>query len=649
MITPAFTKTSKNNKVWYFVLSLVVVACILSPIASANFFSDIVKTITQFIGGALLAFAEMIVVWGTSLFVTVIEHTILRFGEYFTEPNEALQGIWALIRDIANLIIVVLFLVTAFGLVLGGGKGSGFSKKILLYLLVAALFVNLSAFFVLALIDISNALFVSVFNLSGGTEESLLKSVISDNKTDILKGNNIFFTLVAPLILCVVALFLFLAYLFLMLTLVHRFIAAILLVITSPIAVVAFAMKLSGKGRMFANIFERWKTHLMVVLLKPIMLVLGLVVMVKIYDTLIDIAFRSAVGPFEKLTGLVVASIVLIYGLFQLKSFLDNMDGLIAEGKGGVSTFGGAFKAVAGRVRGGVSRVGAVAGKVSSGIPATGRALALPTRFREFKEKAAEKKEKMLEPYNPVRNLIRSRRGQVSVEDANKLRTLEQNREKARREQKQEEKRQEMEQAWIDAGKEKSTFLSLGIDEGKEKWKGEKRMTVMEQEQAQKLEEQRIADEKKHEEDKVSRNIKDQSAKRPKERWEKEREEFKKADAERRRKKERDEKVAEGLEKERIKEEIKRNMEAEKSKKQAEETTVDPDGKPASGGGNLYDANDRQMNDAEMEDVRNQGVAARAERGSGNKTGGKPASGGGNTKKKTILDSDGKPASGGKG
>ena len=181
-----------------------------------------------------------------------------------------------------------------------------------------------------------------------------------------------------------------------------------------------------------------------------------------------------------------------------------------------------------------MSRVSTAAGKVSSGIPAARRAVALPTRFKKFREKAGEKKEEMLKPFTPERNLFRKMTG---------------------------------------------------------------RRSVAEQGQWNELEKQRAAKKEEYKKLKASQAIKaDYKTKRPEERWEKERNELKKAEAEREREKARDEKVAEGLEKERIREEIKRKMEAEKTLlgpdgkpasgdgNTEKKTIFGPDGKPASGG-----------------------------------------------------------------
>ena len=211
---------------------------------------------------------------------------------------------------------------------------------------MAALLVNFSAFITLALIDISNALFVSIFNLLGlgGDNAGLVNLELTAISTHIKTEGTFdyFHSLAAPLILCVLSLFVFLANIFISLSLIHRFIVALCLTIMSPLAVLGFAASLGEKYTVFINLFKKWKAYLFAVLIQPIILIFGIVIISTIYSSVRHISegleadLLDTSANIGLLTGIVFGGMVVVVGLFQLIKIMNNLEGYLSgEGKKG--------------------------------------------------------------------------------------------------------------------------------------------------------------------------------------------------------------------------------------------------------------------------------------------------------------------------
>ena len=79
--------------------------------------------------------------------------------------NNGTQKAWTTFRDIANVAFVVAFLVLIYSQVTGGGITNYGIKKMLPKLVVAAILVNVSFIFCQLLVDISNIIGNSIYNL----------------------------------------------------------------------------------------------------------------------------------------------------------------------------------------------------------------------------------------------------------------------------------------------------------------------------------------------------------------------------------------------------------------------------------------------------------------------------------------------------
>lgn len=184
--------------------------------------------------------------------------------------DSGVRTAWGAIRDIANVIFVVLFLMVIFSQLTGVGIDNYGIKKILPKLIVAAILINLSYVICELVIDISNIL--------GNSLESLLADPAKDIEYDNTKiaaaglistalggGGAVLYTLlgagaatgglgivalglaVLGIVIAIVA-----AIIFIYLILVIRQAGVILLVVLAPAAIVCYMLPNTEK------IFKRW-------------------------------------------------------------------------------------------------------------------------------------------------------------------------------------------------------------------------------------------------------------------------------------------------------------------------------------------------------------------------------------------------------
>ena len=317
MSFPPQLKLSRNTA-----LTVLFFAVLLSAVPV---YALSVSSLVQPFAGFFMASAEAFFLVGKALFLKIIEWTILDFSTYWEGGlGGTLERFWQMIRDVVNLLIVVLFILTAILTVFGE---FAFKRKILLGLLVAALFVNFSAFFTLALFDVSHALFAVIFNLLDAELLSSISpfggygSVLLDVNDDAL------WNIVYAVTIAAISLFLSLGFVWFSVILIERFILALFLVISSPLAVLGFFLQLSG-GQSFGemlNFYKFWKEKLIYTLVTPVFLIFCLLIIITIFFQLHDqvqpadgIPPLWGVDAWEILVQISVAGIVLVIGMFKI-------------------------------------------------------------------------------------------------------------------------------------------------------------------------------------------------------------------------------------------------------------------------------------------------------------------------------------------
>ena len=313
------------------VLCLLVLCVLFVPqFVFADLVGGIASVLAAVLGG-LLKGLTLILGLFQLLFLQVVEFTILNFAANWQEGGylSDFRVVWQVLRDFVNLVIVVLFVLTAMMTAFGNGL-FGFRHKSLVYLIGAAIFVNFSAFFTLFILDISHILFMLFFNALDATSWGSLSPF--SGYTEILGdvGTGVF-NLVLFIIAIVVTWFIILGILYFCIILIERYVIAMFLVLLSPIAALGFFTSLSGGNPLaskFSGFYGQWKDKLGYVFSMPVVLILGF--------TLLLVLFRGALGQatdpsnFVTLLGLsnpqgralliqiAMASIVLILGIFKV-------------------------------------------------------------------------------------------------------------------------------------------------------------------------------------------------------------------------------------------------------------------------------------------------------------------------------------------
>ena len=337
-----------RSRIFWVILCLALLLLVFFPqFASAAGLTDTLSSFFRAFLGGVLRGSKFFVWVGQSLFLKVIDFTILEFAKSWRDGLLSNFSVaWQVLRDLVNLVIVVLFvlttIVTAFG-----DKAFGFNRKSLIYLIGAAVFVNFSAFFTLLVIDISHIIFMLFFNalpLDGFGSLSPFSgydSVLSEIGTT-------FMNLVVALIGIVVNWFVMLGLLFFSIILVERYVIAMFLVLLSPIAVLGFFAKRSGGNvltKKVISFYNAWEERIQYVFSTPVVLVLGFVLLMGLVrHTLGEAAdpsnFVQLLGATsdegrDLLIKLTLGSLVLIYGIFKVGSMAKDANILGKNGIGG--------------------------------------------------------------------------------------------------------------------------------------------------------------------------------------------------------------------------------------------------------------------------------------------------------------------------
>lgn len=211
----------------------------------------------------LVKIADVILYFVGMFFTFVVEQLVINMGHFITSSDAVgIKIAWRIMRDLANLAIIGGLIATAIGTILHLATIN--AQKLLVRLIIAALLVNFSFFFAGAVIDSSNFLATAIYNATIHTEkcgescnivdrfESVIRSPHPDLKTYLdgkVKGFFSFegvgtgmlgvFQDILTLVLIAVTIFVFLSAISLLL---GRFVALILILITSPIGIAGLAI-----------------------------------------------------------------------------------------------------------------------------------------------------------------------------------------------------------------------------------------------------------------------------------------------------------------------------------------------------------------------------------------------------------------------
>src|SRR3989338_2387639 len=133
------------------------------------------RTASFLVGTALISITAWLLAAVGLLFNVLVDNTIITFGYLFNnaEVGKAIGTAWGAFRDIANIVIIGMFVFIAINMILGV-KEFGEKKKVAGVLIIAAL-LNFSLLFTKVIIDASNftaVQFYKMSQLSGGAESA---------------------------------------------------------------------------------------------------------------------------------------------------------------------------------------------------------------------------------------------------------------------------------------------------------------------------------------------------------------------------------------------------------------------------------------------------------------------------------------------
>ena len=98
-----------------------------------------------------------------------------------SDRDSSFHQVWAIFRDITNVVFVIFFLVVIFSQVTGFGISNYGIKKLLPKIIISAILINLSYIICAALVDVSNIAGASLKDVFSGIEENITATGIITN------------------------------------------------------------------------------------------------------------------------------------------------------------------------------------------------------------------------------------------------------------------------------------------------------------------------------------------------------------------------------------------------------------------------------------------------------------------------------------
>lgn len=263
------------------------------------------------------------------------------------------EGAWAVFRDFANILFIIIVLVVIFSQLTGVGIDNYGIKKILPKLIIVAILVNLSYLICLICVDLSNIvgngiqdLFNSI-NISGGVPTSTYGGVGFANDAGFVAVSiagaavgavAIYSNPALLLTLFVSVLGVLISVLFLFILLAGRKAAIVLLTVISPIAIILYM--LPNTKKIFDKWLNLWKA--MLILYPACGLLIG-------GGNFASRLMVSLPNSSESAATVFVAMIVGIVPIFFIPS-------LVKSAYSALGSIGGTITGFGGRFRGGLDR-----------------------------------------------------------------------------------------------------------------------------------------------------------------------------------------------------------------------------------------------------------------------------------------------------
>ena len=269
-----------------------------------------------------------------------VAKSMLNVSPLTTGTDNGVYQTWNAMRNLANVIFVIFFMIVIYSQLTGGGFSNYSIKKMLPGIIVVAILVNVSYVLMQVLVDLSNIIGINLYKflesnvhgvtpspgeaVSGWFEGLVFTGGAVAAGTAIVGGVGIgfLFWLLAPVILAMT-----LGFLVAILTLMFRQAFIIILVILSPIALVAYMLPNTKSW------FKKWKDNFqMLLMMFPLAAVVFGGAEIAAYAILgkTDAFGNNIAGFMDKVT----AHIILVIPLFALP-FISRQGGQMLNQVGG--------------------------------------------------------------------------------------------------------------------------------------------------------------------------------------------------------------------------------------------------------------------------------------------------------------------------
>lgn len=276
--------------------------------------------------------------WGILASFLEVDSSIVSTTNPDNNETGATYRAWQIVRNIANVVFAIVFLIIIFSQVTSFGISNYGIKKMLPKLIIAAILVNLSFYICQIAVDISNILGYSIKNIFDNLTNTIADQQIFFNPYDDTQTGNGMLGIAGTVLataaggvyvyaqigtLIPVLLGGIVAVLMILFMLIGRQALVILLVVLSPLAFVAYLLPNTSK------LFDKWKKLFMsLLLLFPIVaLVLGASSMA---SSILSSTFQNATSEhnFGTVLGQIAAAAVAILPLFVVPGMLKkSLDG----------------------------------------------------------------------------------------------------------------------------------------------------------------------------------------------------------------------------------------------------------------------------------------------------------------------------------
>lgn len=320
---------------------------------------DLVKYAIDALGYIMITVASFFTGVGGFLLDTTIEKLVLGMGALVNGNSlgSAINSSWSLIRDISNLAFIFGFIFIGIRTIID--PESAATKRFLAKIIVGALLINFSLFFVKVIIDAANFTSVKIYEAMVTGDGSIAETISNklgivtffniknaEDLTAAMKGNGMTFYIMASIFM-ITAGFVFAAS---ALMLIVRFVTLIFIMIGSPIL---FAATVFPQTEHYAQ--ELWKKLLSSAFYAPIFLLLTFISITLIGSLNLgtgDLAAGIRQPAVDGNFGVVLQFIVIIFVMIQAllianKSSLAGADMVTSKTKTliGASTAGLAMRA----------------------------------------------------------------------------------------------------------------------------------------------------------------------------------------------------------------------------------------------------------------------------------------------------------------